>query len=109
MSPTREQAFEAFCVLLAYATEPGAPRVYTQSNLPPDCRSRDAFLRRHRQLRKAGVPGAHMRGKVAACTAEAWSADLPKPRKRLAIVTEAASVESEIDSALGIKFRRAAP
>jgi hypothetical protein len=55
--------------------------VYTQDRLPPDCESRDTYVRRHRELRKARVLGAWARGKTLACTPEAWATALP-PRRR---------------------------
>lgn len=50
-APTREQAFEAFCVVLAYAMgQRAAASVYTQADLPPGVKSADAYKRRHREL-----------------------------------------------------------
>ena len=108
-APTREEAFEAFCTLLAYASGQGAPTVYDQrdGHRPADAKSADQFKRRHRQLRKAGIAGVWVRGKLLCCTAEAWASDLPKAKRpRLTVVeTPKASVDDEIDRQLGIRTR----
>jgi len=104
--PTRAQAFEAFCTLLAFATLRGAPQIFTQDALPPDAK-RDGFMRWHRAARKAGIPGVRCKGKTLACTPEAWRAELPKARKLALVEPIALSVGDELDRALGIKVRRA--
>lgn len=104
--PTREQALDALCTVIAYAMGRRAePTVYDQRHLPPDAKSGDAYLRRHRALRAAGVPGVWMRGKVAACTPEAWAHDLPRA-PRLAVVEPARDLDTEVAAALGIRARR---
>jgi hypothetical protein len=83
--------------------------VYSQHLLPSDCRSTDAFKRRHRLLRKAGVEGAYVRGKMLYATAAAWMTDVTwaKAPKLALVVTD--DRESEIDEALGIRTARRAP
>ena len=105
--PTREQAFEAFCTLLAYAA-PSSDFIYTQLALPPDAKSADAYLRRHRLLRAAGIGGAWMRGKLACCTPEAWATDLSRSNSPAPKLEPVASVDNEIASALGVRARRSA-
>ncbi len=78
-APTDEAALAALRTLRAWLGASAHATVYDQDHLPPDARSRDAYLRRHRALRRAGVGGAWMRGKVAACTPEAWATDLAAP------------------------------
>lgn len=105
--PTREQAFEAFCVLLAFAAGHSAsPSVFTQDDLPPDCSSRGAYIARHRQLRAAGVDGVWVRGKTLACTPAAWSHELPRA-PRLTVVESTRDIDAELDAALGIRPRAA--
>ena len=52
--------------------------LYTQDNLPPDVKSKDAYKRRQRKLRAANVPGVWVRGKLLCCTASAWGTDLQR-------------------------------
>jgi hypothetical protein len=109
--PSYEQAFESFVTFMKYLmAESAAPAVYHQDHLPPDCASRDTYLRRHRELRRAGIEGAWMRGKTAACTVEAWSAEITRPK--LTDVSDSSStrvrsstardVDDELDWELGI-------
>jgi hypothetical protein len=108
--PTREEAFDAFCMVLAYAAGHGSDeRVFTQYDLPPGAKSSDSFKRRHRQLRVAGVAGVRVVGKVLECTASAWSADLPKASRtpKLAIVPPLpVDHDAEVATALGIVARK---
>jgi hypothetical protein len=46
-----------------------------------------------------------MRGKVAACTAEAWATGLPKASLRAIVAPIAPSAGDAIDAALGIRTR----
>lgn len=102
--PTREQAFEAFLILMAYVTGQRAePVVYDQRNLPPDTKSADAFKRRHRELRKAGIEGAWVRGKMLCCTAEAWATVLPRQRAPVPSTGPMRDIDAEISAALGIR------
>lgn len=106
--PTREQAFDAFCTVLAFvAGRSSEGQVYTQASLPPDVASEDAYLRRHRALRKAGVAGCWMRGKVAACTPEAWATVLPQAPRLVVIAPQPVDHDAEVAKALGIVARRA--
>ena len=85
--------------------------VYTQHALPPGARSRGAYLERHRQRVRAGVPGWSCSGQVRTVTAEAWAADVARETTRTRAPKPAApppaanDVESEMDRRLGIKLR----
>lgn len=104
--PTREQAFEAFLILMAYVTGQRAePVVYDQRNLPPDTKSADSFKRRHRELRKAGIDGVWVRGKMLCCTAEAWATRLPGRKSTLQPPNPERDIDAELDAALGIRTR----
>ena len=102
--PTCEEAFDAFCIVIAYAVGQRAePRIFTQYALPPDARSADAYKRRHRALRKAGVQGVWVRGKIMACTPDAWATEVPRRRSAREVVDPARDVDAELDAALGIR------
>lgn len=102
--PSDVEALAALRTLRAWMGAASIPAVFTQHDLPPDVTSAAAYLRRHRALRAAGVPGVWMRGKVAATTAEAWSTELPRAR-RLVVVEPARDIDAELDQALGIRTR----
>lgn len=103
--PSREEAFAAFCTVLAYASGLRAePVVYDQWHLPADAKSEDAYKRRHRELRKVGVVGAWVRGKKLCSTAAAWATEIPRTT-RLTIAESSHDVDAELDAALGIKTR----
>ena len=108
--PSREEAFDAFCLLVAYASgHSAAPQTYDQRHLPPDVSSEDSYKRRHRALRAAGIPGAWTRSKTLACTPAAWAAELAKPKRppKLVIVPPPApDLAAEAARALGIKWTR---
>jgi hypothetical protein len=101
--PSRDEAFTAFCTLLAYAARQGAPAVYTQDNRPVDCKSRDAFARWHRSARRAAIPGVWVKGKLLCATPEAWSTQLPRARAPLALVESPRDIGAEIDAAFGVR------
>jgi hypothetical protein len=102
--PTREEAFDAFCLVIAYAAGQRAdPRIFTQYALPPDARSADAYKRRHRALREGKVPGVWVRGKIMACTPDAWATKVPRRRSARQVVDPARHVDAELDAALGIR------
>ena len=93
-------------------SDANAPTAYTQAELPPDCTSRDAFLRRHRERAKSRVPGWTRSGKTRAVTRDAWEADVREEtqrhhaRKSLRVVTSprpAASVDDEVLAELGAR------
>jgi hypothetical protein len=91
-----------------------AADTFTQDALPPDCSSRDVFLRRHRARTKARTPGWTKRGKTRAVTAEAWRADVEQETgatrartPKLALVPAQRDVSAELDRALGIRTRAA--
>lgn len=101
--PTREEAFEAFCTLIAYAVGQRAePPVYHQKNLPPDAKNEGSYKRRHRVLRAADTPGVWVRGKLLCCTAEAWATVLPRFKRPIGSVP-GRDIDAEIDAALGIR------
>ncbi len=103
--PTREQALDALCTVIAYAMGHRAESaVYDQWHLPPDAKSARAYKTRHRALRAAGIPGAWVRGKTLACSAAAWSHELPRAA-RLIVVEPVRDIDAELDAALGIKAR----
>jgi hypothetical protein len=54
----------------------GARTVFTADALPPECTSRDSFLRRHRDRMRSRAPGWTRSGRVRAVTAAAWAADV---------------------------------
>jgi hypothetical protein len=103
--PSQDEAFAAFCTLLAYAVGQGAPAVYTQNNRPVDCKSRDAFARWHRAARRAAIPGVWVKGKLLCATPEAWGAPLPKAQPPLSLVEAPRDVGAEIDAAFGVRTR----
>jgi hypothetical protein len=124
--PTREDAFEAFCTLLAFIGRSGAQdAVFDQrpGHLPPDAKSADAYKRWHRRARRAGVARTWVRGKLLLATAEAWTTPLVATRRgssaaktstRPTESTRAAAPGSEddddaaLDAALGIRRTRRA-
>jgi hypothetical protein len=107
-SPNDAEALAALRTLRAWMAAGVSPSLYDQDRRPPDCRSRDAYLRRHRELRKAGVAGAWARGKTLACTPEAWAHDLPRASKVALVPAPLLDVDSEIAAALGVRARRVA-
>jgi hypothetical protein len=110
--PTREEAFEAFCTLLAFVGGGHAPATYDQrpGHLPPDAKSADSYKRRHRALRKAGVAGCWVRGKLLCCTAEAWASATRKVVRRppLSVVDRPTALDDEL-AAFGLRRRQVAP
>ncbi|HSY20675.1 MAG TPA: hypothetical protein VK841_01090 [Polyangiaceae bacterium] len=84
----------------------GAAPLYDQraGHLPPDAKSAGAYKRRHRELRKRGVPGVYVRGKLLVCTREAWATEPPRA-PRVTVVRNEAPVDA-LDAALGIRTRR---
>ena len=110
--PTREQAFEAFCTLLAFAAVPtGVPTSYHQDHLPPGI-TRDGYLRRHRVRARAGVEGWTRCGQARLVTAQAWEEELraetSRARGRTAVEPPSASEDDGdvlLDAALGIRAR----
>jgi hypothetical protein len=104
-TPSDAEALAALRTIVAWlGVGPAQGVVYTQHSLPPDATSRDAYERRHRALRKAGIAGVWVRGKTHACNADAWATELPRAaRHRLAVV--APTLDAEIDAALGIRTR----
>ena len=105
-SPSDVEALAALRTLRAWLGFGSTPAVYTQGSLPPDVTSVDAYRRRHRALRAAGVDGVWVRGKTLACTPTAWAADLPRA-PRLAVAAPGADLDAALDAALGIRTRRA--
>jgi hypothetical protein len=83
---------------------PTTPTIYTADRLPPDCASRDAYMRQHRVLRRAGVAGAYVRGKLLVCTAEAWATELPQTARKTSLTIVQPDA---LDAALGIRVRAA--
>lgn len=105
-TPTDEQVLQALRVIRAWwFGGASASRVYTQYDLPPGAKSAGAYKTRHRALRRAGVPGARVLGKILECTAAAWNSDLTRARLK---IVPAAPVD-ELDQQLGIRTRRASP
>lgn len=103
LRPTREQAFEAFCVLLAFSMNSGSAwTLYDQrsGHLPPDARSADQFRRWHRAARRAGLPGVWTRGKLLLATADAWATPLATRRSEHVVLKE--TDDERLDAALGI-------
>lgn len=91
-----------------------APAEYHQDALPPGARSRGAYLERHRQRRRARVPGWTKQGNARLVTAAAWAADaaVETARSRLATATEmvesTSTADAALDQQLGIRPRRGA-
>jgi len=87
--------------------------VYTQHALPPDARSKSAYLEVHRERVKAHVPGWTRAGQVRAVTREAWELDVAeqtkRTRRRKVVALPAANdaaprdISAEIDAKLGIR------
>jgi hypothetical protein len=105
-TPSDKEALAALFTLRAWLGGSREPQTYDQWHLPPDVKSADAYKRRHRELRRSRVAGAWVRGKVLACTPEAWATALPRS-PRLSVVQPARDVDAELDAALGIKTRQA--
>jgi hypothetical protein len=103
-APSDVEALAALRTLRAYFGAGATPALFSQSDLPPDVKSADAYKRRHRELRAAGVEGVWMRGKVMACTPEAWAHELPRA-PRLTVVEPAKDLDAEVAAALGIRPR----
>jgi hypothetical protein len=104
-TPSDRDVLDALRTVFTWLGARSTPSVYTQYALPPDAKSVDAFKRRHRELRRVGVVGAYTRGKVLACTPEAWATELRRA-PRLTVVTDPVTdVGDEIDRALGIRMR----
>jgi hypothetical protein len=85
-TPNDAQALEVGRMVLRMAALLGltgaAPAVFTQDTCPPDCPSRDAFLRRHRLRVKSKTPGWTIRGKTRSVTADAWALDVQSETAR---------------------------
>jgi hypothetical protein len=91
----------------------GAPMVYTQDSLPPDARSKSAYLEVHREHVKAGVPGWTRAGQVRAVERAAWSTyvdeQTKRTRRRKVVAVPAANdaaprdISAELDAKLGIR------
>jgi hypothetical protein len=106
-SPSDREALAALHTLRAWLGGPRTAHSYDQRTLPPDAKSVDAYMRRHRALRAAGIAGVWTRGKILACTAEAWATELPRT-PRLAVVAPTPDVDAQLDAELGIRTRRRA-
>lgn len=105
-APTDVEALAALRTIAAWLGVGSAPAtVYTQHRLPPDVASRDAYERRHRSLRRAGVQGVWTRGKTLACTADAWATELPRESRPKLSIVATPSASDAIDAVLGIKTR----
>jgi hypothetical protein len=114
--PTDAEALAALRTLRAWLAGPVAPTEYHQDRLP-NAVTRDAFLRRHRMRMHARVPGWTRVGQARLVTREAWDADVgaetthaaSRSRPRLSVVCHAPtpSIDSALDSALGIRTRSA--
>jgi len=102
-TPSDAEALAALRVLRTWLGVGGSPAVYDQAHLPPDAKSADSYMRRHRELRKAKAPGVWVRGKLLCCTAEGWAANITTPK--LTLVEPARDVD-ELDRALGIRTKR---
>ncbi len=115
MSVSDAEALAALATLRTWLGVGVAPAVYTADALPPDCTSRDAFLRRHRERLKTNAPGWTKRGKTRAVTVEAWRSDVEQEThalrtrlpSKLALVPAPRDVSAELDRALGIRTRGA--
>lgn len=64
--PTDVEALAALHTLRAWLGS-ATPSIYTQHALPPDVTSADAYARRHRALRAAGISGVWTRGNPSRC------------------------------------------
>jgi hypothetical protein len=109
--PSDEEAVRALRVLAQWLGLGAAPAIYTADALPPDCASRDAFLRTHRARVRARTSGWTRRGKVRAVTAEAWAADVitaasAAPRQLALVATSTPSLDAVLDRELGIRTSR---
>jgi hypothetical protein len=110
MAPSDAEALAALQTLRAWLGGAAAPAaLYSQTHLPPDAKSVDAYRRRHRALRKARVPGVWTRGKTLACTPEAWATDLTRLKlapSSTAPTIPAIDIDAKLDAALGIRVTR---
>ena len=113
--PTREQALDAFCVLLAFVAggSTSSSASYDANTLPPGV-TRDAYLRRHRERLRAGVPGWTKAGAGRVVTRQAWELDVStetttaraRPKRtppNAPPPPPANDVSAQLDAALGIR------
>ncbi len=103
--PTDIEVLDALRLLRSYFASAESSALYSQRDLPPGCASRSAYVRRHRALRAAGVPGVRAVGKTLTCSAEAWAHELPRPRRPApAVSSDAETGASSVAAALGIRL-----